>query len=197
MRRAKPAVPDYIAAVAKHGSLNGEPSNAAQPGLTCCMLRMRDLIRITTLSRSVLARLIRAGLFPPGCRKGREHPRWLSTIVDAWLQSRMDARDDMRRLAGPVQLPPWGPLQAQLVPSESGIQMLRICDVAERVGYGKTEIYRRISQGAFPAPAPLAEGRRAWVQHEVERGSRTAPTRITTTGRMKTRPRQERIRRRQ
>ena len=80
----------------------------------------------------------------------------------------MDARDDMRRLAEPVTLPPWGPELAQTVPSVSGIQMLRLCDVVLRVGYGKTEIYRRIANEGFPAPVPIAEGRRAWVRHEVE-----------------------------
>ena len=102
--------------------------------------------------------------------KGLPEPltaRWLSTIVDAWLQSRMDARGGMRCLAEPVKLPPWGPKQAKTVPSVSGIQMLRLCDVVERVGHGKTEIYRRISEEGFPSPTPLAEGRGAWAEHEV------------------------------
>ena len=71
--------------------------------------------------------------------------------LDAWILSRMEARAK-RRLAEPVVLPEWGVSpQANGGLAARGIPMLRRAQV----------------EGAFPAPVPLSESRRAWAEHEI------------------------------
>ena len=45
--------------------------------------------------------------------------------------------------------------------------MLRRAQVEERVGMKKTKLYDLVLEGAFPAPVPLSESRRAWAEHEI------------------------------
>ena len=82
----------------ENGSANGREG--------VCLLRMREIMDRTTLSRPVLGRMIKDKLFPSGCRNGREHPRWSDRDVTAWQVSRMDARAGVLRLAEPVTLQP-------------------------------------------------------------------------------------------
>lgn len=47
-------------------------------------------------------------------------------------------------------------------------QLLRLPDVRRTVGLSRSEIYRLISLGRFPAPVPLGERIRAWDNDEVQ-----------------------------
>ena len=92
----------------------------------------------------------------PSCVTGAPRRRWPATAPP-------------RRLTEPVSLPLWtglGPDGDD--PPIRGIRMIRRAEVERRVGLCKTALYRRISTDEFPGPVPIAAGRRAWVEHEVE-----------------------------
>jgi prophage regulatory protein len=43
----------------------------------------------------------------------------------------------------------------------------RLREVSRRTGLSRSEIYRRIAAGTFPAPIKLGERASAWPEHEV------------------------------
>ena len=45
--------------------------------------------------------------------------------------------------------------------------MLRLPQVKARTGLSRSEIYRRVQSGDFPAPVKLGERASAWPEHEV------------------------------
>ena len=45
--------------------------------------------------------------------------------------------------------------------------LLRLPEVMARVGLSRSEIYRRIAAGTFPAPVKLGDRASAWAEHEV------------------------------
>lgn len=47
------------------------------------------------------------------------------------------------------------------------LRVLRLGEVCHRTGLSRSEIYRRIASGAFPAPIKLGERASAWPEHEV------------------------------
>ncbi len=49
--------------------------------------RMKDVIRITSLSRPTLYRRIAAGRFPQPVRLGGRACGWTSDALDAWIQN--------------------------------------------------------------------------------------------------------------
>jgi len=53
--------------------------------------------------------------------------------------------------------------------SEGGTppRFLRLPQVIERVGFGKSEIYRRIAAGEFPASKRLSHKKAVWVSAEI------------------------------
>ena len=88
-------------------------------------------------------------------------------MLDAWIQSRVDARSSQTRLRNRVSLPQWTPDMGS-DDHQNGIQLLRFRDVMEQVGLRSSQIYRLIEARRFPAPVPLTEGARRWVSHEIE-----------------------------
>lgn len=51
----------------------------------------------------------------------------------------------------------------------SSRRLLRLPEVRQRVGLSRTEIYRRIRRGDFPAAVPLGQRASAWDSVEVDR----------------------------
>lgn len=49
----------------------------------------------------------------------------------------------------------------------AGFVLLRLPQVQARTGLSRSEIYRRIASGGFPAPVKLGERASAWPEHEV------------------------------
>lgn len=47
-------------------------------------------------------------------------------------------------------------------------QLIRLPQVRDRVGLSRSEIYRRIAMGDFPAPVPLGARVVAWDADEVQ-----------------------------
>lgn len=51
--------------------------------------------------------------------------------------------------------------------SKSVCFLLRLPQVKARSGLSRSEIYRRVASGDFPAPVKLGERASAWPEHEV------------------------------
>ncbi len=47
------------------------------------------------------------------------------------------------------------------------LRLLRLPEVKARTGYSRSEVYRRIAAGDFPAPVKLGDRASAWPEHEV------------------------------
>ena len=56
------------------------------------MLRMKNVIELTGLSRSTLYRLIENGDFPTGVKLTQHTVAWPASEVADWIQSRIAAR---------------------------------------------------------------------------------------------------------
>jgi prophage regulatory protein len=52
------------------------------------VIRQRETIQLTGLSRTTIWRLERAGLFPQRRRIGRQAVGWLASDIDEWLATR-------------------------------------------------------------------------------------------------------------
>lgn len=54
-----------------------------------------------------------------------------------------------------------------LTPATGSLALLRLPEVCRRTGYSRSEVYRRVQAGTFPAPTKLGERASAWPEHEV------------------------------
>ena len=94
-----------------------------------------------------------------------------NTVIDAWIASRMALRSQMTRLRDPVTFPTWTP---QMVSGDyppgipPGMRLLKLSAVENRVGLKSSQIYRLIDLGCFPAPVPLTQCARRWLEHEID-----------------------------
>ena len=55
----------------------------------------------------------------------------------------------------------------RLSPEMGNLTLLRLREVGRRTGKSRSDIYRCIAAGEFPAPVKLGERASAWVEHEV------------------------------
>jgi prophage regulatory protein len=55
----------------------------------------------------------------------------------------------------------------QGIPQGAAYTLLRLPQVKARTGLSRSEVYRRIAAGDFPAPIKLGERASAWAEHEV------------------------------
>jgi len=55
--------------------------------MTMGLLRMKDVLKRTGLTRTTLYRLIREGLFPKPTRLGVRIPVWTDDIICLWIES--------------------------------------------------------------------------------------------------------------
>lgn len=52
-------------------------------------------------------------------------------------------------------------------PASGALILQRLPEVKARCGLSRSEIYRRVSMGDFPAPVKLGQRASAWPEHEV------------------------------
>lgn len=55
----------------------------------------------------------------------------------------------------------------QGTPASLAYTLLRLPQVKARTGLSRSELYRRVQSGDFPAPVKLGERASAWPEHEV------------------------------
>ena len=63
--------------------------------ITGRLLRLREVIALTGLSRSTIYRKMRDGTFPDALKIGARAVRWLESEIQAWLAARPRATGDM------------------------------------------------------------------------------------------------------
>ena len=51
----------------------------------------------------------------------------------------------------------------------AALALLRISEVLARTGLSRSEVYRKVQLGLFPAPVKLGERASAWAAHEIDR----------------------------
>ena len=130
-------------------------------------LRPSEVCRRTTLSPAHLYRMQTAGQYPRFSTVDGRACGNFEHEVDAWFAVRMRARENLPPIGYRPPLPPWQ-YRVEDVPMVIGIRLLRLREVELLVGLKRTQIYRLIRLGKFPAPAPLGERAARWVAHEVE-----------------------------
>ena len=130
------------------------------------MLRMDEVRQRAALSRSYLYALIARGVFPPFVPLGARARGLPEDDLDLWLAQCLELRSQMSLLWVSITLPVWGPSTVE-IPCR-GITMLRLADVLERVGVGRSHLYRLMNRRLFPWPAPFGERAHRWAKHEVE-----------------------------
>ncbi len=119
------------------------------------------------MSRSCFYKQIDLALAPPNiCLSDRARGQY-EHVVDAWIGSRMDLRSQMTRLRDSVTFPHWTPEMA-LGDYPTGMRLLKLSAVENRVGLKSSQIYRLIDLGCFPAPVPLRQCARRWLEHEID-----------------------------
>lgn len=48
------------------------------------------------------------------------------------------------------------------------MRLIRLSDVTQATGLGRSTIYKYIADSSFPKPVPLGGGRVAWVEQEIQ-----------------------------
>lgn len=51
---------------------------------------------------------------------------------------------------------------------QRGFKMLRLPELAEKVGLSQPTIWRRIQEGTFPPAIPIGDRAVAWFEHEID-----------------------------
>ena len=57
------------------------------------LLKIDDVMERTTLSRSTIYAMMKAGAFPKQIHLSERKSRWTNDDINAWIQSKIDARD--------------------------------------------------------------------------------------------------------
>ena len=131
------------------------------------MLRVSEISARTSLSRSQLYKLLDRRVLPPLVHIGSRARGLPEHVVDDWLESRIA----QRTTTVPVRRAGHSPASVSRFDASAarpGIRMLRLAQVESRVGLKKTQIYRNINDGRFPAPVPLCQRARRWVEPEID-----------------------------
>lgn len=131
------------------------------------LLRMPDVCERITLSDSTIHAMVAVGQFPRSIELGPHMKVWPAYLVDAWLASRIEARDAMSSPHDVVVMPPWDPALEDCV-CQHGIRMMRRPAVERRILYRRNKIYEMIRDESFPGSVPIGVRARAWVQTEVD-----------------------------
>ncbi len=63
--------------------------------MTISILRLPEVIKITGLGRSTIYRDINLGNFPKPIKLGQKSTGWLSSDISTWIDSRIQARDEV------------------------------------------------------------------------------------------------------
>ena len=133
---------------------------------TSRILRVPEILERTTLSRSCLYNQIELGLFPENIPLSDRARGQFEHLIDAWIGSRMALRSQMSRLRDPVTFPLWTP-EMTLGEHPTGMRLLKLRTVEEKVGLKSSQIYRLIGEDLFSVPVPLTQNARRWLEHEV------------------------------
>ena len=145
----------------------GYPPDVVRALAASPLLSMEEVCRRAALSPSHVYALRARFEFPPFVDLSSGCSRLPALLLDAWLWTRICARDASSRRLAQVALAPWRPGTVELAPMVD-IEMWRLERVVDRVQMGASTIYRQIRADQFPEPVPITAVARRWARHEVE-----------------------------
>ena len=137
------------------------------------MMRVTEVAERLSLSVACIQAQIDLGIAPPWVYLGPRARRLPESSFDALIASRIRLRQKMKRLRDLVEFPQW--TEALEVGFRlTGVRLLTLRQVEDRVGLKSTRIYelidsgKTVMDGRFPAPIPVTKGARRWLEHEIE-----------------------------
>ena len=131
------------------------------------LIDLHEVCRRTTLSASTIRAYKERGQFPVPATFGPHRKLWPAYVIDAWLASRIAARDAMCSRHDVVVIPPWDP-ELESTVSQHGIHMMRKPAVLSAIAYKKSRLHEMVNEGIFPDSVPIGVHARAWVRSEVD-----------------------------
>ena len=146
---------------------DGYPADVVRALGASPLLGMDEVCRRAAVSPSHVYAMRACFLFPQFVQLSSGCSRLPALLLDAWLWTRVRARDRSPRRLTRVALAPWRPAAVELAPVVD-IEMWRLEAVVERVRMGTSTIYRQIRADLFPEPVPITAVARRWARHEVE-----------------------------
>ena len=135
--------------------------------LTSPMLRVPEILARMSVSRSCFYKQIDLELAPPNICLSERARGQHEHVVDALIGTRIALRSEMTRLRDPVTFPKWTP-EMEFGEYPTGMRLLKLSAVEKKVGLKKSQLYRLIEGGQFPAPVPLTQCARRWLVHEID-----------------------------
>lgn len=130
------------------------------------ILRLREVILKTGLSRSSIYKYSGYGKFPTAAPLGGMSVGWTATTIDQWIAQRIRDRDEAPPCSNHVTH--W----AVTITEDDSIQMdlrvLRIRHIMALTGLARSTLYKYINESDFPRPVPLAGSSVGWIDAEVK-----------------------------
>lgn len=130
------------------------------------ILRLRDVIQKTGLSRSSIYKFSDQGLFPRPITLGGMSVGWTTKRIDQWIVERVRERDSVPDNA--EHTTPWAVTIGNDNICQMDLQMLRIKQVMELTGLARATVYKYIHEREFPHPVSLVGASVGWLEAEVE-----------------------------
>ena len=135
-------------------------------------LRVPEILDLLTLSRSCLYDQISDEVFPPLVKFGPRTAQWPVEVLDALVRNRIELREGMTHLRQRIVMPHWTPWCPQASPvvrnfDLEDLQLLRVAEVAAKLGVSVPTVYRFIRRRGLPGPLPLTSRARRWIAWEV------------------------------
>lgn len=138
-------------------------------------VRIREVAARLALSRSCVYEQLQLRQFSPLIRLGGGTVLWQESTIDALIANRMKIRAGMGRDIRLITIPKWDPDVPALEPP-AGKQLLRLREVTARMEVSQAFVYRAIRHRGFPAPMPITERARRWLEYEVDAWLRSLGT---------------------
>ena len=135
-------------------------------------IRVPETRGLLAVSRSCVYDQIDEGAFPPLVKFGTRTAMWPVVLVDALLANRLALRDAMTHLRQRIVLPHWTTWCPQDAPDEyscdlDDLQLLRVAEVADRLGVSICTVYRFVRHRGLPGPIPLTARARRWLARDI------------------------------
>ena len=136
-------------------------------------LRVAEVLDLLGQSRSCLYEQIDQRTLPPFVKFGTRTAMWPVLVVDALVRNRMELREGMTHLRQRIVMPHWTTWCPQAPPPVRNVledlQLLRLEEVADRLGVSVSTVYRFVRHRGLPGPIPLTMRSRRWIAWEVTR----------------------------
>jgi len=112
------------------------------------IIKLPDVVKLSSLSSASIYRLIKKGEFPKQIKLSERSSGWLLSEVEQWLDDKVNAREVNNET--------------------SDNQIIKLPAVIKLSALSSATIYRLIKIGEFPKQIKLSERSSGWLLNEVE-----------------------------